>query len=78
MYESTQIQFKLLGREARSAALRRLALRGASVQDMATQTGLSAEEIRSCLGVEAEPLTESAARYWRRSHTGSAEALYRQ
>jgi hypothetical protein len=78
MYESTQLQFKLLGSEAQIATLRRLALCGASIEDMAMQTGLSAEEIQSRLSVDkTEPPTESTVRHWRLRRSRVSQALAR-
>jgi hypothetical protein len=74
MHESTQLQFKLLGREAQSAILYRLALRGASLEDIARQTGLSPEAIRACLGAQETELTEGAAQFWRRRHSNLSRA----
>ena len=76
MQERTQLQFKLLGREAQIASLRRLALGGTRVEDIAARTGLSAEVIRSCLGPDyIEPASASAVRYWRRSRLGLSQAF---
>ena len=78
MQESTQLQFKLLGREAQMATLRRLALGGIRVEDIAARTGLSAEVIRSCLDPDhAEFASESAVRYWRRSRSALLQAFTR-
>lgn len=52
MQTSTQLQFQLLEPEAQHGVVQRLALSGASIEQIATHTGWTTQEIRRVLGVQ--------------------------
>jgi hypothetical protein len=49
MHQLTQLQFKLMTRDAQLAAVRRLALCGATAEQIAAHTGLEVHEVRRAL-----------------------------
>ncbi len=49
MLHSTQLQFKVMAPEAQQAALNRLALRGASVEEIVAYTGIPPTRAREML-----------------------------
>jgi hypothetical protein len=69
MYQTTQLQFRLLTPEAQRAAIQRLALRGAGIDVISERTGLPPEDVRRHLaGANFESIGVPA---WRRNRLSS-------
>jgi hypothetical protein len=52
MYQSTQLQFRLMSPEAQEAAINRLLIQGCALNDIAARTGLSIQDLRSRLSLD--------------------------
>jgi hypothetical protein len=74
MYQSTQLQFRLMTVEAQEAAINRLLIQGCALEDIAARTGLSMQDLRSRLSSDrnATPVW-SPPTPWRRGRMRSRQ-----